>query len=510
MNKELLDAFKGIITDPWKRITSGALYKIIDKQGREVPFIPNAVQLEFLRSIHYRNIIPKARQRGLSTVIQIYMLDSALFTDNFKGKVIAQDEDAAQAIFRDKLKFAYNHLPDIIRAQYPLQSNSKTEIELPNGSSVSVSTSARSSTVQMLHVSEMGKIAAKYPDKAREIVTGSIPAVPPDGLVFIESTAEGREGEFYKMVMQAKKLKDKGAKLSPLDYKLHFYSWWDAEEYQLSPEGMTFTTADYEYFGKLEHQLGIAISSSRRAWYVKTREGFGGDNEKMFQEYPSTVDEPFQVSTEGTYYAAQFSEARKHGRIGRVPHDPTLPVYTSWDIGANDETAIWCIQIDRNAFNVINYVEASGETFSYFVNWLKELGYTWATHLLPHDAAHTRQQGLRNKSAQEMIQELAPGWKLEIVPRIPETIQGINQVRNIFPRCWFDESNCDVGLTHLELYRKEWDKQHSCWKDEPRHDVHSNSSDSFRMFAQAFASEQISTRESRKRTATQQTDWRIV
>jgi len=111
VNAELLNAFGERITNAFWRISSGVLYKIIDKNADEVDFIPNVAQLEFLEAIHYRNVIPKARQRGLSTVIQILMLDSALFTDNFKGLVIAQDEDAAQSIFRDKLKFAYNHLP---------------------------------------------------------------------------------------------------------------------------------------------------------------------------------------------------------------------------------------------------------------------------------------------------------------------------------------------------------------------------------------------------------------
>jgi phage terminase large subunit-like protein len=429
-------------------------------------------------------VIPKSRQRGISTVIQLLMLDTALFTNNFKGLVIAQDEDAAQSIFRDKLKFAYQHLPPIFHKLFPLQSNSKTEILLPNGSSVGVTTSARSSTCNFLHISEFGKISAKYPDKAREIITGSIPAVPQDGLIFVESTAEGREGEFYKMVMQAKKLQDSYLSLSALDYKLHFYSWWDAPEYQIDPNTVIMTQEDHNYFDRIEREIARSITLPSRAWYCKTLEGFGGDKEKMWQEYPSTITEPFLISTEGTYYAQQLSDARKNNRITQVPHDPTLPVYTAWDIGANDETAIWCIQIEKSAYHVINYVESSGEPFAYFVNWLMGLGYTWAKHLLPHDAEHTRQQGLLNRSAREMLQELAPGWIFEIVPRIPEIFVGIQQTRDLFPKCRFDEVLCDVGLKRLELYKKEWDKLRSCWKNEPRHDASSNGADSFRQFAQ--------------------------
>ena len=61
----------------------------------------------------------------------------------------------------------------------------------------------RSGTIHRLHVSEFGKICAKYPDKAQEVVTGSIPAVPMNGVLVIESTAEGRDGDFFKMVQIA-------------------------------------------------------------------------------------------------------------------------------------------------------------------------------------------------------------------------------------------------------------------------------------------------------------------
>jgi hypothetical protein len=489
VRKAGLSDFAEQMADPWWRVTSGAMYKIIDKEKRIVPFRPNAAQFHFLRNMHSRNAIPKARQRGLSTVIQILMLDSALFQDNFEGVVIAQDKDAASSIFTNKLKFAYNNLPDFLLEKMPLQSDSKTEIALPNNSKVTVTTSARSGTTSFLHVSEMGKIAAKFPDKAKEIMTGSIPSVPKNGIVCIESTAEGREGKFFEIVQQAIKLKEAGTRLTPLDFKLHFYSWWDADEYQLDPSHVLITKADHDYFNKLERKIGKFIEMPRRAWYVKTREGFG-DHEDMWQEYPSTVDECFMVSTEGTYYAEQFSRARKENRIRQVPHDQTLPVATFWDIGANDETAVWCVQNDRGAFNIINYVEATGEPFSYFVNWLKELKYTWDSHFLPHDALAKRQQGHSNQSAMEMIMSLAPSWNLQIVPRIAETIIGIQQVRDVFPRCWFDAERCKVGLEHLELYRKEWDRTHGCWKSQPRHDMHSNAADAFRQMAQAVANKQ--------------------
>jgi hypothetical protein len=197
------------------------------------------------------------------------------------------------------------------------------------------------------------------------------------------------------------------------------------------------------------------------------------------------------VSLEGCYYTEQLAKARKEGRIGKVPHDPSLPVMTFWDIGHNDETAIWCVQRDRKTYQAINYFEASGESFGYFVGKLKDTGYTWDRHFLPHDADHKRQLGDINKSALQMIQELAPGWNFEIVPRIPDVTLGIRQTRDVFPLVWIDETKCADGLKHLQMYKKEWDPVRSCWKDYPRHDRHSNGADAFRGLGQSHATGMI-------------------
>ena len=480
------------LADPMWRLNN--LYKIIDKNARVIQFKPNVAQEKLLRELHTRNVIPKARQRGMSTVIQLLMLDSALFTSNFKGKVVAQDLDAVQEIFRDKLKFAYENLPEDIRKAIPTTRVTTTEMCFGNGSSVAVTTSARSGTVQMLHVSEFGKIAAKYPEKAREVLTGSIPAVPPDGIIFIESTPEGTDGEFYEMVMTARKLQDARVKLTKLDFKVHFFSWWDAPEYQLSPENVLITATDHAYFDAVEAQVGAAISAERRAWYVKTREGIGSDaKQKMKQEYPSTLDECFQASTEGCYYAEHMRKVRSEGRITKVPHYPAYAVHSFWDIGGGrkDATAVWLAQFIGGRINVIGFKEGYGEPFKTFVDWMKSKGYSWEKHFLPHDATHPRQLGLRNKTAEEMIQDLAPGWVTQIVPRIPEVIQGINQTRDTLPRVWFDEEECKVGINHLDNYKKEWDTRNGCWRATPQHDEHSHSSDAFRQLGQAAASGMI-------------------
>jgi hypothetical protein len=465
--------------DPLWRLSN--LYWITNKAGQIVKFKPNSDQQRFLEDLHYRNIILKARQRGFSTLIQLIMLDACVFNSNIRAAVIAQSLDDVSTIFRDKIKFAYDRLPDAIKAERAPMTDSATELLLSNNSSIRVGTSMRGGTLQYLHVSEFGKICAKYPEKAREIVTGAIPAVSPTGFSFIESTAEGRDGHYYRMCLAARARI--GRSHLPLEEKFHFYPWFTAPEYEVEPETVRVTDADNQYFDGIEAKLGIQLSARKRAWYVLTAESLGDD---MKREYPSEPDEAFEQSNEGAYYRAQFTAIRKEKRLCFVPHQEGAVVNTFWDIGANDMNAIWFHQRVGLENRFIRYYENSGETLNHYVAEMGKHGYVWGTHYLPHDATHKRlQAGERNKSVEDMLGDLGLR-NIVIVPRIDAVIDGINQTRAAFGSAFFDETNCKDGIAHLESYSKEWNKAMGCWRDTPRHDDHSNAADAFRQYGQAF------------------------
>jgi hypothetical protein len=96
------------------------LYHIIDKDGRRVPFRPNWAQQALLDELHYLNVILKARQLGFTTFIQLFMLDACLFNSNIRAGTIAHRLDDARVIFRDKVKFVYENLPDELKAACPI------------------------------------------------------------------------------------------------------------------------------------------------------------------------------------------------------------------------------------------------------------------------------------------------------------------------------------------------------------------------------------------------------
>lgn len=486
------EKFAPLMADPAWRLRSG-LYKIIvkdndDDPGMVIPFRPNRAQQQFLDDLHGRNIILKARQLGFTTLIAMVWLDHALFNENQRCGIIAHDRESAEVIFRDKIRFAYDHLPEVLKTGFPLKRDSASELLFAhNNSSIRVGTSMRSGTIHRLHVSEYGKICAKFPDKAAEVATGSLPAVPLSGITVIESTAEGTEGDFYTMTKRAQGVRDEGRPLTVRDFKLHFFPWWDEPGYTLNQrdtELVVMGERDTEYFNRIEGEIGRRLTKGQRAWYVSTRDtDFQGKEERMWQEYPSTEKEAFQKSTEGVYYAKELAEARKHGRILKIPEIPAIPMDTFWDVGRRDHTAIWFLQLVGMEYRLKRYYEASGETLAHFVKYMQDTGYIWGRHYLPHDAAHKRLSDT-NKSIEEMLNDLGL-VNTVIVPRIDNELDGITMVRQIFPQLYFDAEGCADGIRRLENFRKSWNKSIGAYRNEPVDDDNCHGADALRQLAQA-------------------------
>lgn len=456
------------------------LYWITDKEGKRVKFELNWAQSELLDELHYLNLILKARQLGFTTFIELYMLDVCVFHPDTRAGVIAHTKDDAEAIFRDKIKFAYDNLPAEIKAAVPIQRDNTTTLELANNSLIRVGTSLRGGTLQYLHISEFGKICAKYPAKAREIITGALNTIEAGQMAFIESTAEGQEGRFYEMCEEAQAKARLGSKLTPMDFKFHFYPWWREANYTLDPAGVIIAPSLERYFAEVEREIGQALSPGQRAWYAKKLET---QKEDMKREFPSTPKEAFEASVEGAYYAEQMAAAERDGRICRVPHEPQLPVETWWDLGMSDQMVVWFVQRHRREVRLIDYYANSGEGLAHYAKVIKDRPYTYSRHLGPHDLAVRDLSATDGKSRKEVAEEL--GLKPFEVGKKLEVADGIEAVRNLLPRCLFDQEKCADGIKALKNYRKEWDEDRGVWLPRPRHDWASHPADAFRTGAVA-------------------------
>ena len=459
--------------DPRWRLSN--LYTVIDETGAQVPFRPNGEQKRFLDDLHSLNIILKARQLGFTTLCCLIYLDACLFTPNTRAGVIAHKLDDAKKIFRDKVKYPYDRLPDGIKAGCPATQDSADTLSFANNSSISVSTSARSGTLQYLHVSEFGKICAQYPEKAREIVTGSLNTVHAGQFVVSESTAEGQEGAFYRMCIDAMRLRDARATLTPLDYKFHFFPWWREQRYRLDGAMVSITDADNRYFDKLEAD-GIHLTDGQKAWYVK-KEATNADD--MKREFPSTPEEAFEQALEGAIFSTQLAIATKQGRIGSFPFDPRYVVNTFWDLGRNDDNVIWLHQYIDGYHRFIGYYENSGEFIGHYVKWLREWAdeheATFGEHYLPHDG--NRQSLWLEDGTRGVMDRLK--FRPRFVARPDSIVEAYGVARSFFARCQFDQAGCGDGLKRLKMYRKEWDDLRGVWKDRPRHDAASHGASGF-------------------------------
>lgn len=470
------------LADPEWRLFSGCLYQIIIKgdQTRDadgnvidegdsfvMPFKPNRAQQRFIKRLWHRNIILKARQLGFTTLIAIMWLDHALFNANQRCGMIAQDRETAEALFRDKVKFAYDNLPEEIRDRFLLARDSTKELLFAhNNSSIRVATSMRGGMIHRLHVSEFGKICAKFPQKAEEVVTGSFQAVPNSGIIVVESTAEGQEGEFYSMCQRAQALVTSRQLLTPSQYRFHFYAWWQEPGYTMDPAGVSISNEQHAYFDGIEQAANCKIDLGQRAWYVeKMRNEFEGREERMWREFPSTPEESFQQSNLGNYYTKDLVLLRKRGAICRVP-TLDLPVYTFWDIGRSDGCAVWFMQVLNGEDRFINYYEEHDEDLRHYATMLQRMGYLYGGHFLPHDANHKRLSDY-NKSVKEQLAALLPGQKFLIVPRITELITGIYATRKHLKSAWFDLDGTRQGVERITHYRKKFSQSENRYIDEP-------------------------------------------
>jgi len=480
------------LADPMWRLES--LYYITTKregetgEGKRLLFKMNPAQRRFVEKLWHRNIIIKCRQRGFTTLICILWLDHALFNKDQRCGIVAQDDGAAKAIFRDKVKYAYDNLPESLRNAMPLSKDAADELLFAhNNSSVRVATSMRSGTLDRLHVSEFGKICAKYPDKANEVITGSIPAAEA-GVVVIESTTEGQEGALYDYTQLALKKQQQRHKLTRKDYRLQFFPWWDADEYRMDPVGVHISDPDHDYFNAIERTEGCSIDAGQRAWYVATRDtDFVGREEKMWQEYPSTIDEAFQSSNDGAYYLKDMAKLRRRGGILDLPL-LDVPVYTFWDIGNTDGCGIWLMQRSRAGDRFIGYHEEHGEDLRHYAHWLAEWGkdneLRFAKHFLPHDAAH-RKLSDYNKTTEEMLNGLGVNNTV-IVPPITDLQTGIQATRRAMRDIVFDETRCKAGIARIDGYSRTWNKTLGKWIDTPnKTNGCSEGADALRQYAQA-------------------------
>lgn len=497
------------------------LYTIRDDQGRLVPFRPNLAQRSFYNRMWFCNHVLKARKLGFSTFIEILFLDDLLFspTGLTAGIIDYTIEDAETKLAMFETAWLHLDNPDlhphtwqhgrIIKKAIPILSKSARKIVFSNGSTVRCSTSLRGTTPQRIHVSELGKTAIWAPIKAREIVNGAFNAITPGSVRNIESTHEGGQaGEHFRLLQAAMKADD--SKLSQIESRFHFFAWWQDPRYVLPSHSYTIRPEILKYAAALQANHNITLTKDQLYWYDRKHleQGHG-----MKKEFPSTPGEAFEAIAEGAIYGPQMADLRAAGRIADFGLEKNLPLYTFWDIGLSDYTAVWLVQPVGRWFLVLDWFEAEGLPGSAMPDAIRRMEAFWqkpiAAHFLPHDAT-TRDRG----TGRSYLDELRAGGLLDlrVVPRTPDVWLGIGFTRDVLPHCWFQKTRCDTprnrdgtphhpddtqesfpsGVACLEGYAKDTSAASTMrLREMPKHDLFSHSADAFRTFAEAHRQNMI-------------------
>lgn len=215
------------------------------------------------------------------------------------------------------------------------------------------------------------------------------------------------------------------------------------------------------------------IKSERQAYI----DDYGQDaGDALFrQEYLCDWD----AAILGAYYGHEMRLAAEQGRLTDVPHDPSLKVHTAWDLGYTDDLVIWFWQIHRGEIRLFDYYSSSGQSPESIAAVIHAKGYDYGDHWLPWDAVpKTFASG--GKSAVEQLWAL--GVKTKIVPNL-SVQDGIQAARQMFPRCYFDETACNQGIESLKQYQREYDPDKRIFRDKPLHNWTSHGADAFRMLA---------------------------
>jgi hypothetical protein len=197
------------------------------------------------------------------------------------------------------------------------------------------------------------------------------------------------------------------------------------------------------------------------------------------EEYEQEFECSWMAAIPGAYYASEFRRIDQEHRCTRVPYDPLYEVYTSWDLGVDDSTAIWFAQCVGREIRLIDYYEHSGEGLPHYAKVLKDKPYSYACHFLPHDV--DVREFTSGRSRLEAARTLLPG-QIEVVAQVP-LIDGITATRLLLPRCVFEAERCHQGIEALRNYRHAWDEELRAFRDAPLHNWASHGADALRYLA---------------------------
>lgn len=482
---EVTAEMRGVLQDRTLRLNS--LYQVRDAAtGLWAPYRMNCVQERLWRQMWYWNVILKSRQHGITTAIAILGLDTAIFYPGQNIGFIGLDRPMAEKTMREKIREPWDRLPAEIRDMNPIVIHNTREIVWANGSGIFTGMTLRGGTYQFVHVSELGPLHRKFPERAKEVMEGLVPACPEGSAVFIESTSEGPAGPFHDIASLAQARTQSGRRLDKREFKFHFFPWWEKTLNRTRAGEIPVSDRHAAYFDRLEADCGVSLTPEQRAWYVVEEENLrrsGKDRDTMRRQHPSTPHEAWHVAAEGAIYGEEMGRARDGGRIGKVPLDPHRPVFVAFDIGYGDAMALWFFQVGHDEIRLIHYYEDTLKAMPHYLAYMQKRGYVYGAKpiFLPHDGAS--RNAATGLSPRDVAQRL--GFECTVIEATADRDE-IECVKSVLDLCWFDEAECQRGITCMRQWSRDYNEKMQRWEETPRHDDYSHACKSFGVLAKAY------------------------
>lgn len=281
------------------------------KLNRTQQFVMNIIEKLWSLGIPVRLIILKARQEGISTLIQAIYFVLTITRKRWIAKTISYEEDSAKSLYEMSERF-YLNLDENMKpaTQYQTKSSlvfkDKNNIEESLDSKIIIDTaknlkSGRSETISSLHISEMGFI-----EKARKLLTSLFNAVPKklkQSMIVIESTANGSGNDFNLEWERGSSLEEvitgDYVKNNTSGFVKIFIPWFWLDEYR-SPAYKGFAPTDYFHptFGnEVELINAYGLDYNQLAWRrTAIITECLGSLETFKQEYPANDVEAFMAA----------------------------------------------------------------------------------------------------------------------------------------------------------------------------------------------------------------------
>lgn len=180
-----------------------------------------------------------------------------------------------------------------------------------------------------------------------------------------------------------------------------------------------------------------------------------------------------QVSS-SSYYGGPLQLAKNRGKIGVYPYNPSYPVYTAWDLGMSDSTAITMFQYYNKNPYIIDYFETSNIGTQPIVDHLHAKPYNFGWHFFPHDGT------VRDSDAVQRIQKYRENGLVNISLIIREAKDiGIKRAVEQIPNTYFNEGTTEDLRRKMLLYKRKFNPVTGDYVG-PEHTTVSHASDTVR------------------------------